>query len=120
MTLTEVHVRLSNAVILYAVILGVWGFYGFVQRRQVSEGYWGALVIGQVLILAQGLLGALLFYQGIRPDRGVHVLYGVVTALGIPAIYVYTRGRDGRAENLAYGSMTLIVALLAYRAVITA
>jgi hypothetical protein len=44
----------------------------------------------------------------------------VVTALGIPAIYVYTRGRDGRAENLAYGSMTLIVALLAYRAVITA
>ena len=43
MTLTEVHARLSNAVILYAVILGVWGFYGFVQRRQVSEGYWGAL-----------------------------------------------------------------------------
>ena len=45
--------------------------------------------------------------------RGVHVLYGVSTALGIPAIYVYTRGREGRPENLAYGSASLFVAALA-------
>lgn len=120
MTLTEVHDRLSSAVLLYAVILGVWGIYDYIQRREVREGYWGALVIGELLILAQGLLGGLLWSQGVRPDRGVHVLYGIVTALGIPAVYVYTRGREGRAENLAYGSAALIVALLAYRAVVTA
>ncbi len=120
MTLTEFHGRLSNAVLIYVVILGVWGFYSYLQRRGISEGYWGALAIGEILILAQGLVGAVLWYQGLRPDRGLHVLYGIVTALGIPAVYVYTRGREGRAENLAYGSMALIVALLAYRAVITA
>jgi hypothetical protein len=120
MALTDVHGRLSNAVILYAAVLGAWGIYNFVRRRKVSEGYWGALVIGELLILAQGLLGGLLWTQGERPERGVHILYGVVTALGIPAVYVYTRGREGRAENLAYGSAVLIVALLAYRAIITA
>jgi hypothetical protein len=120
MNLTDVHGRLSNAVLLYAVILGVWGMYNFVRRREVSEGYWGALVVGELLIMAQGLLGGLLWYQGHRPDRGLHVLYGVITALGIPAIFVFTRGREGRAENLAYGSASLIVALLAYRAVVTA
>ena len=120
MTLSEFHGQLSNAVVLYAVILGVWGIYDFVRRQGVSEGYWGALVIGELLILAQGSLGGLLWAQGVRPERGVHVIYGVVTALGIPAIYVYTRGREGRAENLAYGSASLIVALLAYRAIITA
>lgn len=120
MSLTDVHGRLSNAVMIYMVILGVWGIYNFTRRRSVSEGYWGALVVGELLILAQGLLGGLLWAQGLRPDRGVHVLYGVVTALGIPAIYVYTQGREGRPENLAYGSTTLIVALLAFRAVATA
>lgn len=120
MSVTDVHSRLSNAVLLYAVILGVWGIYNFVRRREVSEGYWGALAVGELLILAQGLLGGYLWYQGVRPARGIHILYGVVTALGIPAVYTYTQGRGGRAENLAYGSAALIVALLAYRAVTTA
>jgi hypothetical protein len=120
MTLSEIHGRLSNAVLLYAIILGAWGIYGFIRRRGVSEGYWGALAIGELLILAQGLLGGYLWAQGLRPARGAHVLYGVVTALGIPAVYAYTRGREGRAENLAYGSASLLVALLAMRAIVTA
>jgi hypothetical protein len=105
---------------IYMVIVGLWGLYDFMRRRDVNESYWGALVIGELLIIAQGLVGGLLWYQGNQPTRGVHILYGVVTALGIPAVYVFTRGREGRAENLAYGSATLIVALLAYRAVVTA
>jgi hypothetical protein len=120
MSLLEVHDRLSNAVILYAVIIGVWGIYDFIRRREVSDGFWGALVIAELLILAQGSIGGVLWYQGERPGRWVHVIYGVTTGLGIPAVYVYTKGRDGRPENLAYGSAALIVALLAYRAVITA
>ena len=120
MTLTDIHGRLSNAILLYTAIIGVWGIYNFIRHRDVSEGYWGALMIAELLIMAQGLLGGYLWSQGHRPDRGLHVLYGVITALGIPAVYVYTRGREGRAENLAYGSAVLIVALLAYRAVVTA
>ncbi len=120
MTLTDIHGRLSNAILLYTAIVGVWGIYNFIRRRDVSEGYWGALMIGELLILAQGLLGGLLWSQGERPDRGLHVLFGVMTAFGIPAVYVVRRWREGRAENLAYGSAVLLVALLAYRAVVTA
>lgn len=119
MSLSEIHSQLSSAVIMYTVAMGLWGIYGFSRRRGVSEGYWGALIVGELLILAEGLLGGYLWAQGIRPARWVHVLYGVTTALGIPAVYVYTRGREGRAENLAYGSAALIVALLTYRAVVT-
>jgi hypothetical protein len=106
--------------LLYSVALGVWGMFNFMRRQGISEGYWGALVIGELLILIQGSLGGILWTQGLRAARDVHVLYGVVTALGIPAVYVYTRGREGRAENLAYGSAALLVALLALRAVVTA
>ena len=120
MSLTDVHGRLSTAVLVYTVILGVWGIYSFLRQREVSEGYWGALVVAELLIMAQGLLGGVLWYQGAELRRGVHMLYGVMTALGIPAVFVYTRGREGRAENLAYGSAALFVAALAYRAVVTA
>jgi len=43
-----------------------------------------------------------------------------LSALVIPAVYVFTRGREGRAENLAYGSATLLAAVLAIRAIVTA
>lgn len=120
MSLNQVHGQLSNAVLLYTVVIGVWGIYNFIRRQGVSEGYWGALVIGELLVLVQGSLGGILWAQGFRAARGVHVLYGVTTALGIPAVYVYTRGREGRAESLAYGSATLLVALLTLRAIVTA
>lgn len=120
MSLSDVHGQLSTAVVLYTIALGVWGIFNFIRQQGVSESYWGALVIGELLIMAQGLLGGALWAQGLRPARGVHVLYGVVTALGIPAVYVYTRGREGQAENLAYGSAALIVALLTFQAIVTA
>jgi hypothetical protein len=120
MSLAQIHGQLSTAVLLYSVALGVWGMFNFMRRQGISEGYWGALVIGELLILIQGSLGGILWTRGLRAARDVHVLYGVVTALGIPAVYVYTRGREGRAENLAYGSAALLVALLALRAVVTA
>ena len=120
MSLSDVHGQLSTAVVLYTIALGVWGIFNFIRRQGISESYWGALVIGELLIMAQGLLGGALWTQGLRPARGVHVLYGVVTALGIPAVYVCTRGREGQAENLAYGSAALIVALLTFQAIVTA
>jgi hypothetical protein len=120
MSLTQIHGQLSTAVMLYAAALGAWGILNFMRRQGVSEGYWGALVIGELLVLIQGSLGGILWTQGLRAARDIHVLYGVMTALGIPAVYVYTRGREGRAENLAYGSAALLVALLAFRAVTTA
>jgi hypothetical protein len=120
MSFSQIHGQLSTTVILYTVIVGIWGIFEFARKNGVSGSYWGALVIAELLILIQGLLGGYLWFEGLRPGRGIHVLYGAVTALGIPAIYVFTRGREGRAENLAYGSATLIVALLAFRAVVTA
>jgi hypothetical protein len=120
MSLAEIHGRLANAVVLYTVIVGVWGFYNFVRKQKVSEGYWGALVIAELLILTQGTLGGVLWYQGHALRRGVHLLYGLTTALVIPAVYVFTRGREERAENLAYGSATLLAAVLAIRAIVTA
>jgi hypothetical protein len=110
MSLTVVHSNLANAALIYFAILAVWG----------SSSYWGALVIAELLILAQGTLGAYLWYSGLRPGRGIHILYGLVSALSIPAVYAYTKGGEERREMLIYAVVALVTAGLILRATVTA
>ena len=120
MSIIGIHGWLSDVVVLYAALMGVWGLLNFAQRQGISEGYWWGLVIGELLILTQGSLGGLLWFQGRQPEQGIHLFYGVVAAVGIPAVYVGTRGREGRRESLAYGIAALVVALLAWLAAASA
>jgi hypothetical protein len=120
MSLTIIHGNLANAALIYFAIIALWGLVRFARRQGVGSNYWGALVIAELLILAQGGLGAILWYSGLRPARGVHILYGLVSALTIPAVYVYTKGREERAEVLIYGVVALVTVALILRATITA
>jgi heme A synthase len=120
MTLTNVHDRLSVTIVLYIFILALWGLWRAYRKQGPDSSYWGALVICEVLILVQGGLGIFLWASNLRPERGtMHILYGVVTALSIPATYAFTKGRDTRREMLAYGLVLIAMVGLAGRAIIT-
>ena len=120
MSLDGFHASLSDSVVTCTLALGMWGLLNFARRQKISEVYWGALVVGQLLVMTQGLLGGFLWAQGYQPTLGVHVIYGAVPALGIPAVYVVTRGREGRGASLAYGIVALVLAWLTWQAHVTA
>lgn len=120
MSLSNIHDRLSVTIVLYAFILAVWGLWRYYRKQGLDGSFWGALAINEILVLIQGLIGILMWSSNLRPDRGtMHVLYGVVTALSLPATYAFTRGRDTRREMLAYALVLLAVIGLAGRAMIT-
>lgn len=121
MSLVEVHARLANTLLLYVILMAVWGLWRFFRKEGVGSSYWGALVIAEGLIIAQGLLGAYLwFVDSLRPERGgIHILYGVVSALAIPAVYVYTKGGDQRREMIVYAAVLLFTIGLVLRAMST-
>jgi hypothetical protein len=120
MSLTQIHGQLANTAIFYFAFLALWGLVRFARRQGVGPSYWGALVIAELLILAQGGLGAFLWYSGFRPARGIHIVYGLVSGLAIPAVYAYTKGREERTEMLIYGVTTLVTVGLVLRAITTA
>jgi len=120
MTLADIHGRLGNTAMYYVLILGVWGLWRYFRKQGLNSNYWGALVIGEILILLQGALGAYLFVIGARPGRSIHILYGIVSAIVIPGIYAYTRGDEDRRPMLIYGIALLILVALILRAVPTA
>ena len=120
MSLAIIHDRLANTVLLYVVILCLWGFWRAIRKEAVNGSYWGSLIIAEILIIAQGALGAFLWSSALRPERGgMHILYGIVGLLGIPAVYVFTKGRDGQREMILYAAIMLFNTGIFLRAIAT-
>lgn len=117
MSLAEIHGRLANTALFYFLILAAWGLWRFFRKQGPDSNYWGALVIAEILILIQGLLGGYLWLTGERPAQGIHLLYGAVAVLVIPGVYAYTKGGEGRRVILVYGVALLFAVGIALRAI---
>lgn len=120
MTPNMIHANLANTSLLFAVIAGIWGIVMRLRNRGIDGNLWGILAVGELLFIGQGLLGAYLWISGARPGRlGIHVLYGIVLIIGLPAYYAITKGRDDENAALAYGLLCLFLAAISLRAATT-
>ena len=119
-TIGFIHERLAVSMLIFMLALCAWGLWSYFRGEGVGGSYWGALVIGELLVLAQVLFGLILLLSGRTPLRmGVHLLYGVVAIISLPAAFFYTRGRDNRYEMLIYAIVCLFLAGVALRATST-
>jgi hypothetical protein len=118
-TLVFIHTRLALTAVLYALALGSWAAWSYFRGHGVNSSYWGALIIGEVVMLGQGLLGAALVLGGARPADVLHFLYGVLVALSWPGVYVYTNARAGRSEAAIYALVSFFIFGLSIRAIMT-
>ena len=119
MSLTIIHQRLATTMILFNIIAAVWGLVIYFRDRSITGNYWGILATGELLILAQAVLGFVLWIQGAQPGRGIHLLYGVVAAITLPAIYGFSQGRDDRRMALGYSLILLFLVGIGWRAITT-
>ncbi len=117
--LVFIHNRIAVSAIVFAFIMGAWAAWNYFRGQGVSPSYWGALVIGELLMLVQGVIGILLVLMGARPGDFLHFLYGVLVALSWPAVYIYTNARAGRKEAGLYALVSLFIFGLAIRALMT-
>ena len=121
MNLPQIHGALANACLLFSLIIAGYGFLLYFRQRGVDSSFWGTLAAGELLFLAQGVLGIVLFASGLSAARMlVHALYGIVLVIAIPGTYALTRGRDTRREALIYAIIGLFLAGITLRAMFTA
>jgi len=118
--LLTIHARLLFTILLFFGALAIWGFVGFLRGQAISGGYRGALAIGELLLIAQFLIGVTLLLGGRHAAReGIHILYAVVAIITLPGTFAYTRGRDTRYEQLIYAVVCLFLCGIALRALET-
>ena len=89
-TILFIHIRLSNAIWLYFLLVGLWGLWRAYRQEAIDGSYLGALAIGEGLYGVQGLLGGILWAGGLLTAVGrpfMHILYGTFALVFLPFVY---------------------------------
>jgi hypothetical protein len=123
--LRTLHSGFSNAIVLYSLALGLWALYSAWRRNGLSGSYWGALVLGEGLMIVQAVVGVLMWLQGSGPGQWVHILYGVLALIVWPGAYAFMYRRDvpqldPRRQAVLFGLIGLFLAGVGLRAITTA
>ena len=112
------HVLIARAMVLYYLLVGLWGLLLAVRKVEFDAAYRGALIIGLGLGVAQLLVGVVLFVLGTRPRDDLHYLYGLSVIVTLPLVHQYLAGRRVR-PTLAYGLASLFMMGLTLRGITT-
>ena len=115
----DLHCRTALATLFFTFALGAWGALNFFRGQGLGANYLGAVVIGEILVLVQAVVGILLVLSGQLPSDGLHFLYGVTIAIAWPGAYTYTHGETGRREMGIYALVSFFAFGLGVRALMT-
>ena len=119
-TLVLLHAFGARVLIIFAVVLGVWGAYLYFRNQQLSGGFRSSYLIMAALTPLQSLLGLTALIGGGNPREGIlHMVYGIFATLFVPGAYLYARGGDKRREALVLAGASWIVAIAFFRGTAT-
>ena len=95
MALTQIHAGLANTAVMFVAVLGIWALFLRITNRPLDASWMGAAVVGEIVLVAQGVIGGLLYLQGLDATLArpyMHILYGAVAVVTLPAAYGYFGG----------------------------
>jgi hypothetical protein len=113
------HTFGAQALVVFAVLLGIWGAYGYFRNAQVSGGFRSSYLIMAGLTAVQGLFGLVLLVTGHAPARLLHVVYGIFAVLFLPGAYLWAHGGSKRREAIILAAAAWIVAIAYFRGIST-
>jgi hypothetical protein len=105
MGLLQIHAGLANTAVLFIAALGIWALMFRFLKRPLDSTWFGAAIIGELVIIVEAALGGLLYMQGLSaalPRPFMHILYGVVALICLPAAQTYFGNlKDENVKSLA-------------------
>jgi len=105
MSLIEIHARLSTTATLFMAALALWALWLRIRTKPLDGNWFGAAVIGELVLVAQMAIGFYLYAQGngaALPRPFLHILYGVVAVITLPTAYGYFNSlEDENVKTLA-------------------
>lgn len=113
------HGRFAIALILYAIILGIWGTASLAFRRRVSGSFRASFVLMIGLTALQCLAGLLAFLFGTRPKEILHVVYGIFAIVFLPGLWFFAARGSRTREAMLLAISCWIVAIAYGRGIMT-
>lgn len=121
MQIDQFHARLGNSALLFMVVAGVWGLWRWRRHQSVNSSYRGLLLVGEILLVVQALVGVYMWLfmnrDAVLVRPTMHILYGILTVIALPAAFSFASGKiDGEREQALYAFLCLFLAGLVWRA----
>jgi hypothetical protein len=113
------HHALAFLVIAVCALASLAALVAYRRRRDPGALTTQAIALAQTLVVAQVGLGLLLLSGHHRARDHLHYLYGTLSLAAVLAPWLYAP-REPRRRLLWFGSATLLAAVLAVRAYLTA
>ncbi|HMO59553.1 MAG TPA: hypothetical protein PKA05_14995 [Roseiflexaceae bacterium] len=99
--IAALHANLLTTILLLVVVLIGWGMILLIRNRPPPRAADALLAITTLLVAANALLGVALLTAGRRPAQlELHLIYGLIAALLLPAAHYYGRDHPPRARLL--------------------
>jgi hypothetical protein len=108
----------ARALVIFAVVLGVWGTYHYFRDARVSGGFRSSYLIMAGLTAVQGLLGLGAFAFGGHPKL-LHLVYGVFAVIFLPGAYVWAHSGTPRREAVILAGAAWVVSIAYLRGIST-
>jgi hypothetical protein len=111
MGLPQLHEGLASSASIFIAAIGIWALILRIRTGSLNASWYGAAVVGEVLIIVQGAIGVLMYLQGLGamlPRPFIHILYGVVAVITLPGAYSYMSNIEDEKVR------TLLMALVCF------
>lgn len=109
--LSTLHAGFARTGILFFIFLGVWAILLRFRSQPLNASWYGAAVIGELLMIVQVIIGFILYSQGLGenlPRAFVHILYAAVAVVTLPSAYGYISRMED--ENIK----TILMAIVCF------
>ena len=116
--MTEVHNLVGALVIAVNIFAAAVGFIFFIRRREPFRLYLHLVVLGQVAVIGQAVLGLLLLAGDYRAVEKMHYVYGGIALAAIISPWMYAP-RDTRKRLLWFIGASVVAAGIGARAYVT-
>jgi cell shape-determining protein MreD len=118
--LATIHGFTGRAMLLFALVLAVWGTYLYFRRAALNGGWRSSFLILAGLTALQGLAGLVLLFLGSRPaDWPLHIVYGIFAVIFLPGVYMYAQGGTKRREAVFLAGAAWVVSIAFFRGLAT-
>lgn len=109
----------ARVLLIYALVLAVWGTYRYFRNQELSGGFRSSFLIMAGLTAVQGLIGLGAFALGGRPIELLHIVYGVFAVIFLPGAYLYAQGGSRRREAVIMAGAAWVVFIAYLRGIAT-
>jgi len=113
------HTLGARVLLLFAVVLAVWGTYQYFRKAEISAGFRSSYLIMAGVTALQGLLGLGAFALGGHPRTLLHLVYGVFAVLFLPGAYFWARSGNRRREAVILAGACWVVSIAFFRGIAT-